>query len=488
MGDDIGVRVSYVIPNYQGEKLLPACLDSVFAQTTREPREVIVVDDGSDDGSLDLISNKYPQVRLIVNKVNRGPAAAKNIGAREAKGEFIAFLDNDVELEPTWTEEIMAGLREDGNSGACASHLLLDGDASVLNSTGGLINLLGYAWDRGIFSLNTDAYYFNTRVMYACSAAMMVKREVFEEVGGFDERFRYLYEDADLGWRVNISGYGVSYEPKAVAYHRLSSTMGQRWMRNLYLYERNRLCACLKNMELGTLKWVRREISYRFAHKVHKEMNNGVKASKKFSLLLRMSQALGWNLFHLPGTLRRRREVGRKRERTDQQLVSMGVLCPLIGDPPIGEDPRLQRDGRQAAEDQRSLPRKVVMARDRYGFQGSGWYGIEVDARGVAYRWTGDRATMLMRGGGKKNLITVRTVMAHPDDLSRVSLKVNGRPVSTFEVPNHAHLQKIPVPGDIEHGPWEVELEVLNPFRPRETLGIEDQRLLGVAVAAVEVR
>lgn len=482
-------RASVIIANYQGEELLPPCLESVISQETGAPYEIIVVDDGSNDGSVELVSRRYPQVRLVVNHRNRGPAAAKNIGAGEARGEYIAFLDNDVELHRGWLEAMLGRLsREDERVGACASHMLLNGYHSILNSTGGMINLLGYAWDRGIFKADSDSYSYNTRVMYACSAAMMVRKRVFEEVGGFDERFCYLFEDADLGWRMNIYGYQVVYEPQAVVKHLLSSTMGKKWLRNLYLYERNRLRASIKNMEADTLKCVHREMSYWFTHRMYKEMDNGLDFRQKVLLPLRMTQALGWNLVFLPGTLVQRRQIGRHRVISDCQLMSEGILCAQIGDPPIGEDPRLKMNDAQPAGAVRSLPRKVCMTRERDGVLGPGWHEREVDVRGVAFRWTGEKATVFLRSGGKRNYIYLRTVMAHPLGLTQVSLKVNGRPISTFEVPNHPHQHKIPVPQDIGPGPWEVELHVLNPFRPRETLQVEDQRTLGIAVASLKIR
>jgi GT2 family glycosyltransferase len=250
---------SIIIVNYRGEKLLPPCLDSVLAQAVQFPYEIIVVDDSSDDGSIELLESRYPQARVVANRKNRGPAAAKNIGAAQARSEYIAFLDNDVELHPDWLRNMMARLQGgDEKLGACASHILLNGYGSVLNSTGGMINLLGYAWDRGIFTEDSQTYFYSPDVMYACSAAMLMKKSILDEVGGFDERFRYLFEDADLGWRMNIYGYKVAYEPRALARHLLSSTMGDKRLRNLYLYERNRLRALLKNMEGNTLKLIRK--------------------------------------------------------------------------------------------------------------------------------------------------------------------------------------------------------------------------------------
>lgn len=488
MGTKDKPLASMIIANYRGENLLPSCLDSVVAQKAAFPFEIIVVDDGSDDGSVDLVSDRYPQVKVVVNRRNKGPAAAKNIGADEARGEYVAFLDNDVELHPDWLQTMFDRLVEgDEGLGACASHILLNGYHSVLNSTGGMINLLGYAWDRGIFKEDSDTYSYSLRVMYACSAAMMARKRVFDEVGGFDERFHYLFEDADLGWRMNIYGYRVAYEPGAQVKHLLSSTMGNKRLRNLYLYERNRLRALIKNMEKDTLKLVRRELAFWFGQRVHAELENGLSAWQKLVLPLRMAQALAWNVLWMPDTLRNRREVARHRVVPDNQLITAGVLSPQIGDPPIGEDPRIEREDTRPQAGSQVLPKKVTMAKVREGVLGAGWYDREVDVRGVVFRWTGDRATVFLKAGGKRRQISLRTVMAHPEELTQVSMKINGRPISTFEVPNLYHVHHIPLPDELEPGPWEIELQVNNPFRPRETLHVEDQRTLGVAVASLEI-
>jgi GT2 family glycosyltransferase len=489
MGINEKPLASVIIVNYRGEEILPACLDSVMSQETDFPFEVIVVDDDSDDGSVDLVESRYPGVELVVNRRNRGPAAAKNTGAGVARSEFLAFLDNDVELHPHWLSTMLAGItRPEDDLGACASHILLNGYGSMLNSTGGMINLLGYAWDRGIFMQDSDTYSYSPKVMYACSAAMMARKRVFDEVGGFDERFRYLFEDADLGWRMNIYGYRVAYEPRAIVKHMLSSTMGNRRLRNLYLYERNRLRALAKNMERETLGMVRRELAYWLGQRIRAELENGLSSWQKLILPLRMAQALAWNLAWMPDTLRGRRVIARHRVVPDRLLITRGVLSPQIGEPPIGEDPRIAVKETGPETSGRALPRKATMSRMKEGVLGPGWYDREVDVKGVPFRWTGERATFYLKAGGKRRNLSLRTVMANPAGLTQVSVRINNRLVSTFEVPNLYHAHDIPLPGDLEPGVWEIELQVNNPFRPRDVLRVEDQRLLGIAVASMQIR
>jgi len=489
MKEDIKPQISFVIPNYQGENLLPACLDSIFSQKTGTTYEVIVVDDCSTDGSADLVSRSYGQVKLIVNQRNRGCAASKNIGAAEARGEHIAFLDNDIELDPHWLEAMAGRFHREGEKlGACASHILINGYSSLLNSTGGFVNLLGYAWDRGIFGQDTDSYSHNTQVMWACAASMIVRRSIFEEIGGFDSAYEYLFDDVDLGWRMNILGYGVAYEPRAIAYHHQKAAQGWKLIRRLQLYERNRLRNLLKNMQGPTVRWIRRELICNFLHRVRRELGNrNFSPLMRLSLIPRMFQALAWNVVHLRDTLSRRREVEGTRKLTDWQLMRRGVLCPFLGDPYIMEDPRLKESADRPAGQGKTRRGRVIMSNEMNGSLGAGWYAREIDIRGVYFRWMDRRAVLYLRGRKGKRHLAFSSVMAHPVDMTRVSVSINGRFISTFEVPNHPNRQKIELPPDIQPGEWEVELTVENPFSPRELLGIEDHRRLGVAVAKVEI-
>ncbi len=482
-------RITFVIPNFQGEKLLPACLDSVFSQETEQTFEIIVVDDCSTDGSIDLLNSTYPQVRVIINRKNSGCAASKNIGAAEAQGEFIAFLDNDIELHPDWIEAMLKRFETEGERlGCCASHILINGYKSLLNSTGGLVNLLGYAWDRGIFGQDTNSYSHNTQVMWACAAAMIVRRSIFEEIGGFDSVYEYLFDDVDLGWRMNLRDYGVAYEPHAVVHHHQNTVQGWRLVRRLYLYERNRLRNLIKNTESQTLKWIGPELRYHFLHRAQREFDNdSFSLAMRLSMMPRMVQALFWNAFHLRDTLRLRSEVQETRRLTDWQLMRAGVLCPFFGDPYIMEDPRIELEAAAANGRQKKLPRRIVMSTETNGALGSGWYSRELDVHGAYFRWMEKEAVLHMKGRKGKRHLVLHTLMSNPSDISRLSVSINGRSISSVEVPNYPSLAKIELPQDIEAGDWRVELKVEDTFSPRDVLGVEDHRNLGVAIAKVEL-
>jgi GT2 family glycosyltransferase len=484
------VKVSFVIPNYQGEELLNACLSSIYAQETDIPFEVIVVDDKSTDGSVAMVKQRYPSVRLIANQRNRGPAESKNIGAREALGDFIAFLDNDVELDKHWLRSIYGRLMAEGEeAGACASHILLNGHRSILNSTGGFVDMLGYAWDRGIFEEDNGSFSRNTEVMYACSAAMLIRRTVYELVGGFDRRYRYLYEDVDLGWRVNACGFKVYYEPEAIAHHHLSSTMGKNGLRNLYLTERNRMRTLKANLEKETRKTMSQEYLFHFKERLSLGMDaDTMTLPDKLRLTQHMLRALGWNILHSRSIVRRRRALDSMRKRHDWELMRSGILSPYIVEPQIEVRTFLRKGQASVRDGRRVFPGRVVMELESGGCIGPGWYDRELNEDGVAFRWTAERASVIVQPQREARHLILHTLMANPRERSRVSLLINGRAISSLEVPDRFRASKVRLPEDMEPGAWDVELAVENPFTPQDELGIDDRRALGIAVTSIQLR
>jgi hypothetical protein len=316
---------------------------------------------------------------------------------------------------------------------------------------------------------------------------MMVRGEILREVGGFDERLRYAYEDADLGWRLNLHGYRVLYEPHASAWHRRNTTLGGGMTFNKYHYERGRLRSWIKNLERDTLGWLFREYLHWFFRQVRSEGERALSRSEKWQIRGRMIQALAWNLLYLPDTLRHRAKVACGRKRTDGELIRMGLLHPRVGNPP-NHGLRKAKEGRLSSMSRDSYPRKAVMGKKGEESLVEGWYEREKDGTGLVYRWTGEKARAFLksRGGGRELLL--RTRMGHPGGESRAVIRVDGSEVGVIEVPNHVSLHRLPLPRVEESRAREVEIEALNPFHPREVLGLEDLRKLGVAVISLELR
>lgn len=482
-GDDI--VVSYVITNYRGEDILPRCLDSVLFQEVDVPREIIVVDDASDDGSVPLLRRDYPQVKVVQSGRNRGCSGARNLGARAAAGDFIAFLDNDVELDPGWTRAMLDRFAVEGESlGACASHVLFMHPPGRVNSAGGCMNILGHAWERGRGHEDASFSRYPMRVIYPCGAAFMVRRSALEEIGWFDERLSCAYDDVDMGWRMNLFGYRVMYEPRAEARHRVNTTLGGGTPFNKYQYERNRLRSVLKNMERSTLRWLAGEYLYWFLYQLRWEARRATSRRNACRLWLSMSRAVAWNLVLLPDTLRQRREIVSRRKVGDRDLLRLGLLQAQVGTPPSPEPP-VFKEGRMRREGEAPYPRKLVMGKKGEEALREGWYERERDGRGLTFRWTRERARVLLQGRGKERELRICTIMGHPHREARVLVRLNGNGPTEIRVSNLPCVHRIALPRENHSKVWEVEIQALDPFRPREVLEMEDLRRLGIAVVSM---
>lgn len=242
--------VSIVIVNLNGARHLPDCIRSIRRlDYPADKIEIVVVDNGSSDGSAALLEQDFPQVRLLRNERNEGFAKPSNDGARAASGEYVAFLNNDMRVERGWLLALVQSLR----SGAadCAGSLILNWDGSAIDFMGGGVGFYGYGFQthfgeplrRMESSLREDR-----ELLFACGGAMLIGRELFLACGGFDESYFAYYEDADLGWRLHVMGYKVVLSVRSRVCHRHNGTSGTMPRpRVQYLYERNKLYSSYKN-------------------------------------------------------------------------------------------------------------------------------------------------------------------------------------------------------------------------------------------------
>ena len=217
--------VSVVVPNWNGAHHLPTCLDSLRRQTFR-PFEVIVVDNGSTDQSLELLAREYGEVQVLALSENRGFTGACNAGIRQAQGEFIALLNNDTEVDPRWLTEVAAAFHRHPQAGLVASKMLLFDRRDVLHTAGDIYRVDGVPGNRGVWQPDVGQYDREEPVFSACGGSAAYRRSMLDQVGLLDEDFFYSCEDVDLAWRAQLAGWECIYAPTAVVYHKLSATGG----------------------------------------------------------------------------------------------------------------------------------------------------------------------------------------------------------------------------------------------------------------------
>jgi GT2 family glycosyltransferase len=235
--------VTVVSVNWNGkehlQKLLPT-LDAV------RPGEILLVDNGSSDGSQEFVRKNHPHVRILQNEINRGFAHPMNRAAREAKGKYLALVNNDMRVHPQW---LAAALDRLTPSTPCVACRILDWEGKRIDYNGSSLQYLGYALQRDIGRL-VEEVQAEDRVLFPCGGAMLIDREFFLAQGGFDEDYFAIFEDVDLGWRIWLSGHEVAYCPDSVVYHRGHGTFVQHADEKMrYLMHRNALMTVLKNYE-----------------------------------------------------------------------------------------------------------------------------------------------------------------------------------------------------------------------------------------------
>jgi len=216
---------SVIIPNWNGARFLPACLDSLHAQTL-PPLEVLLVDNASTDNSLELVRARYPETIVVPLPENRGFTAAVNAGVARARGTLVALLNQDAEASPQWVQELARVGQAHPEAGAIASKILLADKRDHFHSAGDQYGVDGIGINRGVWQLDEGQYEREEAVFGACGGAAVYRRDAFTQVGGFDETFFMYYEDVDVAWRLQIAGWPAVYAPRAVVFHQLTSGSG----------------------------------------------------------------------------------------------------------------------------------------------------------------------------------------------------------------------------------------------------------------------
>ena len=243
-------KVSIIIVNWDGKKHLKECLTSIFNQTY-DNYEVIFVDNGSTDGSVEFVEKNYSQVKLIKLDENYGFAEGNNIGIKKAfKDEmvkYIATVNNDTKTDRHWLKELIEVAESNDKIGSCASKMLKYYDHTVIDSAGFYIIKDGGAIDRGTGELDTGSFSTKEEVFGACAGAALYRRDMLNQIGLFDEEYFAYFEDVDLAWRYRLRGWICIYVPSAIVYHKQSATGVMFSPFKTYHLQRNRLWTVVKN-------------------------------------------------------------------------------------------------------------------------------------------------------------------------------------------------------------------------------------------------
>jgi GT2 family glycosyltransferase len=245
-------EVSVIVLTWNGRRFLEACLDAVERQQGVD-HEIVLVDNASTDGTVDFVREQFPGVRVVALAENLGFAGGNNVGAQHAVGRDLVFLNNDTRVAPGWLAALCAGTDEPSGFVLASSRVVYMHDPSILDSAGDGVFTSGGAF-KHFHGQSVDRAPEDREVFGVCGAACLVRRTVFEELGGFDEDFFASHEDVDLSYRARLRGYRCRYIAGAIVHHHGSATLGKMSANAVFLGQRNLEWLYVKNTP-GWLLW-----------------------------------------------------------------------------------------------------------------------------------------------------------------------------------------------------------------------------------------
>jgi len=254
-----------VIPNWNGRHWLATCLGALGVQTIQD-FQVIVVDNGSSDGSVKYIRESFPTAQVIANSTNVGFAAAVNQGIQASGSRYVVLLNNDTEAAPNWLETLVEAAESDIQVGMCASKMLFAGRPNIINSTGVCVDRAGIAWDRRGGEIDDEQESEPVDVFGPSAGAGLYRRAMLDEIGLFDEDFFAYLEDVDLAWRARRAGWRCLHVPAARVFHHHSATGVEGSPFKSYHLGRNKIWLLVKNYPFRQLwQWSFVSVAYDLA-------------------------------------------------------------------------------------------------------------------------------------------------------------------------------------------------------------------------------
>jgi GT2 family glycosyltransferase len=326
MKDSANPLVSIIIPNYNGKKHLKECLNSLEMMEFNN-YEIIMVDNASSDGSVEFVKDLCPEVHVLPLEKNYGFAEGCNLGAQQARGEYIVFLNNDTKVDVFWLKELLLATKKYGENHIYSSKVLFYDQPDTLNTIGGIITPMGSGLDINFGKKDIDKYNKVRFVASPSGCSMLLKKALFLEMDGFDKDYFAYLEDVDFGWRCWLKGHKTYYIPQSVVYHKYGSTGGKMDTPfRVYNVQKNRLFNILKNFSFsklitGFIVSVMFDLVRIFTFLVHGD----------FSLI---SSILKGNYAFIKGispTLSKRKYIQQNRKLSDGQMQKLGLIASLSG-------------------------------------------------------------------------------------------------------------------------------------------------------------
>jgi len=348
--------VSIIVLNYNSKQYLPACFDSLSKINYPKGRyEVLMPDNASSDGSVEFVTREFPWVTVLINNRNYGFAEANNQAAAVAKGEYIAFLNPDTVVHENWLIKLVKAMKADEAVACCGGKVLFLGDRNIIQNAGHKMSLIGLACNVGLGERDSPKFNTPGYTLHASGCAMLVRKDVFFQVGGFDPDYFMYVEETDFGLRLWLYGYKVAYVPTSVAYHELAGSFESKFTPfHVFHAEKNRLATLVKNLEWNS---VFRGMTVSFFYSLVKLVK--FLKGRRTDLIRAMFAGKVAFARELPKIIEKRQVVQRNRKVSDRELYRLGLLAPLKQC--VKEFMRLRRIKR------REYLKSVLQARSSWG-------------------------------------------------------------------------------------------------------------------------
>ncbi len=312
--------ISVIIVNWNGKQFLDVCLSSLRDQTFPD-FEIIFVDNGSEDGSVDFVRREFSEVRIVALTQNLGFAGGNIAGYREARGEIIVLLNNDTKAHPDWLMHIANAVEQHPEAGSFACKMLYFDEPGKIENCGFNLDLSGATVELGRDELDSAKWTQVRSVFGACGGAAVYRRAMLADVGFLDSDFFLIYEDVDLAFRAQLGGYSCLLLPNAIVYHRYRASIGRHSFTHVYYSQRNIELLYLKNMPLALMLI---SLPRRFLYEVGAALYF-LKAGSIRGFL----RAKGHALWLLPSLWRSRRRIAQSRKITVRQLRMLMTATSL---------------------------------------------------------------------------------------------------------------------------------------------------------------
>ena len=305
--------------NYNEKEYLNNCLASLSKiNYPRKRYEIILIDNGSSDGSVDFVKETFPKIKIIQNR-NIGFSAGNNIALRNEESDYCILLNADAAVDKNWLVELVKVAESDKSIGLCTSKIMMLDDNKIINSAGGVVHFLGFAWPRGLYTRDKNQFDKNEETTLASGASLLIRKNIFRKVGYFDEIYFLYCEDLDYTWRARLAGFKAIFVPNSVVYHKYGGSVRKNItnFKKFYFVERNRLVTIMKNYSLETLLVI-------LPIMLLTEIGFMLYYSSLGSPLLKI-RTYYWILKNIKGILIKRKEIQITREVTDGEVVGLFV-------------------------------------------------------------------------------------------------------------------------------------------------------------------